>query len=285
MFTHDITNLEAYPIVTVCLESVAYWWLLPLLSAVSRRLRTDLNTDYYKHAARVALRVRIACKMFRLKGEQYHFKMIFIKHIWTIWNKPGNGDPISGRLAVLLSAYGRITCYNRLSKDVIKKLGLSLLGWDPVFNLLVRLAIWMHHFGMADSTMYMVFAARMDLLYIELAKSYPYKLQQQKARFSQYIQAMYSAPTYQLWVWSITQRPRGCVHYAEMHALWSHGKRGVLQRHTESLPNYVQSLLVLLSVYVELHKRRGVYLPGKVSAMCTTAQVWLDAADDVIVID
>jgi hypothetical protein len=149
---------------------MTYWWLLLLLCTVSRKMRDGLNTEYYKRGARVALRVKVASKMFLLKGEQYRFKLIFIKHLWTIWNKPGNGDTTSGRLAVLLSAYRKITCYKSVSKDVIKKFGLSLLGWDMMFNLLVRIAIWMHHFGMADSTLYMVVAARMDVLYIELAK-------------------------------------------------------------------------------------------------------------------
>jgi hypothetical protein len=90
---------------------------------------------------------------------------------------------------------------------------------------------------------------------------------------------------YHLWVWSIAQRPRGCAQHAELHALWSHGKRGVLEQHIKQLPPYVQSLSVLLSVYIELLKRKNGFLPLRVSTMCTSAQVWLDASDDVIVID
>jgi hypothetical protein len=148
--------------------------------------------------------------------------------------------------------------------------------------------MWMHHFGMADSTMYTVFAARMDLLYMELAKSYPYHLNRRNARFSKYIQSMCSTPSHQLWIWSITQRPRGCPHYNEMQALWMHGQRRVLEQHVMSLPSYVHSVLVLLCCYVELHKRRGVHVPSKVGMMCTLSQAWLDAGDsdaDVIVID
>ena len=286
MFSHDLTNLEAYPIVTICFESMSYWWLLPMLCTVSRKMRDGLNTDYYKRGARVALRVKVASKMFLLKGEQYRFKLIFIKHLWTIWNKPGNGDPVSSRLAVLLSAFGKITCYNRISKDIIKKCGLALLGWDTMFNLLVRIAIWMHHFGMADSTLYMIFASRMDLLYIELAEGYPFKLHHQpKARFSKYIASMCKAPMYHLWVWSISQRPQGCAQYDELHALWSHGKRGVVEKHMKELPGYIVSVCVLLSVYMELHKRKNGYVPLRVRTMCTSLQVWLDALDDVIWID
>ncbi len=285
-FPHDFTNLEAYPVVTICLESMAYWWLLPVLSTVSHKLRAALDTEYYKRAARMAFITRTAARMFRLRGEQYRFKMIFIKHLWTIWNKPGNGDPISSRLAVLTSAYKRVNSYRTVSKELVKTLGLSLLGWDPTFNLLVRIAMWMHHFGMADSALYTVFVARMDLLYMELAKSYPYQLNQRQARFSKYIQAMCRAPSHQLWVWSITQRPRNCSHYNEMHALWSYGPRRLLEHHVQCLPCYVQSLMVLMCCYMELHKRRGHYLPGKVGMMCTLSQAWLDAGeDDVILID
>lgn len=286
-FTHDLTNLEAYPIVTVCLETMAYWWILPFMSTVSHGLRTTLNNDYYKRAGRLALRVRTAARMFRLKAEQYRFKMIMIKHLWTIWNKPGNGDPISNRLAVLTSAFSRTNCYRPASKDVVKKLGLSLLGWDPAFNVLVRLAIWMQHFGFAESTLYTVFAARMDLLFMELAASYPYRLDHGHARFSKYIQSMCDSPSHQLWVWSITQRPRGCVYYNEMHALWSYGRRGVLHRHWDGLSCYVQSASVLLCAYGELHKRRGTHLPARALSLCVHAQIALSSPDDAeaIVID
>jgi hypothetical protein len=171
-----------------------------------------------------------------------------------------------------------------VSKVLVKTLGLSLLGWDPAFNMLVRIAMWIHHFGMADSTLYTVFAARMDLLFIELAKSYPYQLDQRQARFSKYIKAMCSAPSHQLWIWSITQRPRGCVYYDEMHSLWAYGPRRLLEKHIMHLPCYMQSVLVMLCCYIELHKRRGGYVPGKVGMMCTLSQAWLDAGDDDVIL-
>ena len=88
-----------------------------------------------------------------------------------------------------------------------------------------------------------------------------------------------------LWVWSISQRPRGCAQYDEMHALWSHAKRGVLERHIRQLPGWVVRVSVLLSVYMELHKRNKGYVPGRVGVMCTSLQVWLAGSDDVIEID
>lgn len=265
MFAHDITNLEAYPFVSVCIDTMAFWWLLPLLSTVSKGLRSSLNTSAYKRAALKALKVRVACKLFALKGEQLKLKMSVIKHLWVLWNKPGNkDDEVSSAMATMLQALQATKHFNRICKEQATFLGLSLLGWDPLFAIVIRLAIWMHHFGMQNTTLYMVFIARMDLLFIELARSYPY-VSKQQPRFSKYIEQIISKDSHKIWIWSVVEHPRGCAVYDEMHSLWAHAKRGVHQMYFNQLPPFIQNVIALLAAYQVFYKKRSTSISPKLA--------------------
>ena len=255
--------MEAYPFVSVCMDTMALWWLVPLLSTVSKGLRDSLNTVAYKKASLVALKVRVACKLFAMKGEQFKLKMCIIKHLWVLWNKPGNkGDDISSAMATMLQTIQATKLFQRISKEQAKILGLSLLGWDPLFDIVVRLAIWMNHFGMKHTTLYTVFIARMDLLFIQLATLYPYSAKL-TPRFSKYIEQIIAKDSHKIWVWSVVEHPRGCAVYDEMRSLWAHGKRGLHQAHFQRLTPFIQNLIALIAAYQVFHKKKGTAMTAK----------------------
>lgn len=250
-FSHDFTNMEAYPWLSICLTTFGYWWLMPLLSVTSKSFKACIMQ--HQDDLKVAFKIRGISRIFLAKAQQLRLKNMMSVHLWLIWSKSSNRD-LSQALASIIKMFSKAHQFPSLNKADCMFLELNRLSWIKTLNFLIRLAVWMHHYGMSETTLYMLFMTRMDIGFKQLKESYPYAIKGTRS-FSEYISRIvsFNNESKTFWLWSLDKCPVQCPIYSEMREIWYHGNRDVYHKIISSLPNVIQAAIVLISVSSKLN--------------------------------
>ncbi len=231
-------------IVTVCLSSFCYWWLIPQLRATTKEFSNQLNAPHILKSLRIAHAVKRVSIKFAMIRETHRLRARLAKHIWMLWR---NTDaPTSLLLADAVHAFqAGNTPTTTTTIEQAKLFGLHERYWGAALHILVRLAVWMRYFQLHNTHLHTVFMARMDVLFAKLNKSHTMR---KKRLFSHYIEAICFSQHYEAWVWSPTMSVITTPTYTEMQQVWWYGKRGTHFDAISHLPGCLQAALGLVAI-------------------------------------
>jgi hypothetical protein len=254
-FPHDATNLEAYPWISICMLTYGYLWIIPLLKATSKGFASILSTPHVQKDLRVAIKMKGIANVFLSKSQQLQLKQMLCKHLWMIWHKPDKSIA-SNKLADVIKTFMKGFRFCTISETRATSFGLSDLSWTVSLKLVVRLAIWMHYYGLNETMLYTLFMTRMDIGWKKIQRMYPYNIKNRPC-FSGYIEQIIQKGDVSLWIWTINSYPVDCYLYRDMAKLWFFAQKNTYYEIISSLPKVIQASLALMSIYSQLSKSRS----------------------------
>lgn len=230
-------------LVTVCLSSFCYWWMIPHLIVTSKEFANQLDTPYVHKSLRLAHTVRQAAIKFAMLKEAGQFKAKLAKHLWMMWRAPPANAEVSLCLADAVHAFTDATTTTAFHA---KMFNLHERGWAAALHILVRVAVWMRFFSLRNTHLHTVLLARMDILFTDLNKAHTMR---KKQLFSHYIDAICLSSDYEAWVWSPSQSVITAAAYIEMQQVWWYGRRGVHLHAITRLPHCLRAAIALLAIF------------------------------------
>lgn len=210
---------------------------------------------------RLAMQVRGVAATFKSRMEESRFQASCVKHLWLLWKKPTD-TPVSKALGVILRGLPTgTTSSKKMSLEDAKNIGLHKDKWCIMLKTLIKLACWMHYFGMQHTTLYMIFMARMDTALLVMSKKYPFSLHK-KLRFSLCVESMVRRKVpMSLVVWNIDSSLSVYPELKTLLSVWCYCASNTECLYLfDSLPKSIRTCAVVLLCFSDLAKRNSIQL-------------------------
>ncbi len=251
-------------LVTVCLKTFCYWWLVPTLTITSKDFASQLESAYVLKEVRIAHVTRRVAIKFLMIREAIILKAKLTKHIWTLWHI--SDSAVSTHFAQAVHAFNLSKTFGStviMCTNMAKCLDLQERGWAAALHILVRLAVLMRFFGMRDSMLYSAFMGRMDLVFNTLNRA---QALHKKKAFSYYIDSICISKDCDAWIWNPSFRVITSKTFLEIQQVWWYGTRGTHQAALSLLPHILQTSVGVLAIFFKCGKAKTALSKQKLGA-------------------